>query len=94
MTAYTYDALQRLRTLTLPDTSSLGYRYNALGQLTNTTDPSGNNLTNWYDNQRLLVVSSNAYGQVARKVYDVWDRPPRIRESRPRRPIVFRADRR
>jgi YD repeat-containing protein len=56
-----------------PDLYAVTYGYNALGQLTNVTDGLSS-VTNWYNNQGLLVASSNAFGQVSASIYDVLDR--------------------
>src|SRR5205807_3328566 len=50
-------------------------RYNLLGQLTNAVDSAGASVTNWFSNQGLLVVSSNAFGRISAASLDILDRP-------------------
>ena len=56
------------------DNYYVAYNLNLMGQVTNTVDAGGSSVTNWYNNQGLLVASSNAFGQVSATVYDVLDR--------------------
>ncbi len=50
ITNYAYDDLNRLTTISYPDTTSATYGYNALSQLTTATNPSGT-VTMSYDNR-------------------------------------------
>lgn len=73
VTQYSWD-LQGHRILTVgPDGYTLSQNYNALGQLTNSSDGLLS-LTNWFNNQGLVVASSSAYGQISATVYDILDR--------------------
>ncbi len=59
---------------------SVTNRYNLIGQLTNVIDPLGS-VTNWYNNQGLLVATSNAVGRVKSVVYDIEDRPASVTDA-------------
>jgi RHS repeat-associated protein len=70
---YTWDLQGNLLTTSGPDNYSVTRSYNSLGQVTNTTDGL-NSATNWYNNQGLLIASSNSLGAMARRIYDALDR--------------------
>ena len=57
-----------------PDTYSVTKRYDSVGRLTNSLDAGGVSVTNWYNNQGLLVAVSNAVGRVRGIAYDINDR--------------------
>ena len=58
-----------------PDNSSFTYYYDPLGRVTNVLDAARHGVTNYFNNQRLLVVTSNYYGRSTAVTYDVLDRP-------------------
>lgn len=73
VTQYFWD-LQGHRIQTIgADGYTLTQNFDALGRLTNSTDGLLS-VTNWFNNQGLVVISSNAYGQVSATVYDILDR--------------------
>ena len=49
-------------------------RLNLIGQLTNVVDSAGMSVTNWFNNQGLMVTVSNAFGRVQATLYDTLDR--------------------
>ena len=57
------------------DGFSISNNFNLLGQITNTIDSAGTSVTNWFNNQGLRYAVSNAFGQLARAIFDVEDRP-------------------
>jgi YD repeat-containing protein len=73
-TTYGYDSAGRHVQTTLPGLFVVRYNRNLLGQITNVTDSSGLNVTNWYNNQGLLYASSNGFGRVKEIAYDLEDR--------------------
>jgi len=73
VTSYAWDLQGNLLQTVGPDSYTLTYNYNALRQLTNTTDGT-TSTTNWFNNQGLLIASSNAFGQVSAAIYDALDR--------------------
>lgn len=73
---YNYD-LQKTGVL-LADGSATSNKYNLLGQLIFATDGAGNWVTNLYNNQGLLAVSSNAMGLLKQVKYDVRDRATNV----------------
>ena len=68
-TSYTYDLVGRRTSVRLADNSYQTNVFNILGQLTSSGDGT-RWTTNWFNNQELLTVSSNAFGQVARMSFD------------------------
>jgi len=81
-TLFTRNNDNRITQATYADTSdprSVGYAYNALGQLTSVKDHSGNTVETYtYNNQGLLATVSNPIGQVKSIAYDIYDRPVTI----------------
>ena len=73
VTSYSWDLQENLLSTTEPDGYFLTFKYNSLGQRTNVSDAIGS-VTNWFDNQGLLIASSNAAGRLGSVVYDVLDR--------------------
>jgi len=72
-TSYTYDSAGRQTRITYPGGSYVEYKYDLAGRVTNQTDSAGVSITSWYNNQGLLVASSNAVGQVFAAIYDAED---------------------
>ncbi len=73
-TRYYYDIAGRLTNIAYPDGSSMTKYYNPLNQITNTVDGAGASMTNWYNDQGILYASSNAFGQLFSKEFDIEDR--------------------
>jgi RHS repeat-associated protein len=73
VTSYSWDLQGNMVQSVGPDGYTLTYNYNALTQLTNTTD-GPTSTTNWFNNQGLQIASSNAFGQVSAAIYDALDR--------------------
>ena len=73
-TYFNYDNVGRVTNTVYPDLYSVNYGYDSVGRLTNTTDIGGVGVTNWFNNQGLLVASSNAAGLARSIVYDINDR--------------------
>jgi RHS repeat-associated protein len=73
-THYYYDIAGRLTNTTYPDGMFWIKHYNALGQVTNMVDEAEVSHTNWFNNQGLLYASSNAFGQVYDRSFDIEDR--------------------
>ena len=57
-----------------PDGYTLTYGYDLLGRRTNVFDGAGISVTNAFNNQSLLIVSSNTASQVGAFVYDILNR--------------------
>jgi RHS repeat-associated protein len=74
VTTFSWDQQGHLLQTVGPDAYSSIRRYNSLGQVTNILDGL-TSVTNWYNNQGLLVAASNSVGRLASVVYDVLDRP-------------------
>lgn len=73
VTRYYYDNQgNRIQTIG-PDNYTVNYNYNSLGQVTNVAD-AVTSVTNWYNNQGLLIASFNPFGQVSAAIYDILDR--------------------
>jgi RHS repeat-associated protein len=73
VTTYAWDLQGHLLQTVGPDQYIVTHQYNALGQQTNVTDGLMST-TNWFNNQGLLVASSNAFGRVSAAIYDALDR--------------------
>jgi RHS repeat-associated protein len=73
VTTYSWDLQGNMLQSVGPDGYTLTYNYNALAQLTNTTDGT-TGTTNSFNNQGLQITSSNAFGQVSATTFDALDR--------------------
>ena len=69
ITNYSYDDLNRLTTISYPDTTSATYGYNALSRLTTAINPSGT-VTMAYDNRGRVNSVTDVFGQVVGYSYD------------------------
>jgi RHS repeat-associated protein len=69
ITNYTYDALNRLTTISYPDTTSATYGYDVLSRLTTATNPTGT-VTIGYDNRSRVSSVTDVFGQVVGYQYD------------------------
>ncbi|MGH9908886.1 MAG: RHS repeat-associated core domain-containing protein, partial [Pyrinomonadaceae bacterium] len=69
ITNYSYDALNRLTTISYPDTSSATYGYDVLSRLTTATSPTGT-VTIAYDNRSRVSSVTDVFGQVVSYLYD------------------------
>ncbi len=74
VTTFFYDNQLRLSSVLYPDFSGVVQNYDLLGRVTNVIDTSGASLTNWFNNQGLLFLSSNSIGRVRSVTYDKLDR--------------------
>src|SRR5437867_2264606 len=73
-TSFSYDyAGRRLYTL-YPDGSWVTNNFDLMDRLTNVLDSTGASLTNWYNNQGLIVAVSNKVGQLQSARFDILDR--------------------
>jgi RHS repeat-associated protein len=72
-TMFDWDLQGNLLRTTAPDNYIVTRNYNSLGQLTNATDGLAS-ITNWFNNQGLLVASSNAFGLVSSLIFDPLNR--------------------
>jgi RHS repeat-associated protein len=68
-TNYSYDALNRLTTISYPDTTSATYGYDVLSRLTTATNPNGT-VTLSYDNRDRISSVTDVFGQVITYAYD------------------------
>lgn len=68
-TSYIHDYLNRLTSVTNPDSKTISYQYDASGNRIRLTDPDGNNTTYTYDNDNRLT-DVNASGKVTTYHYD------------------------
>jgi RHS repeat-associated protein len=75
ITYFDYDNAGRQVATVFPDLYCVTNEINLLGQITNTVDSSGISMTNWYNNQGLVVGVSNAFGRVRSSTFDILDRP-------------------
>lgn len=66
---YSYDALNRLTTISYPDTTSATYGYDVLSRLTTATNPAGT-VTIAYDNRGRVSSVTDVFGQVVSYLYD------------------------
>ncbi len=72
-TAFYHDlAGRRIATMAV-DNFIVSNRFDLAGRLTNTLDSAGTSVTNWFNNQGLLVAVSNAFGRVQAAAYDLED---------------------
>ena len=69
ITNYSYDALNRLTTISYPDTTSATYGYDVLSRLTTATNPTGT-VTIAYDNRSRVMSVTDVFGQVVSYAYD------------------------
>ncbi|MGH9930846.1 MAG: RHS repeat-associated core domain-containing protein, partial [Pyrinomonadaceae bacterium] len=69
VTNYSYDPLNRLTTISYPDTTSATYGYDVLSRLTTATNPNGT-VTLAYDNRSRVSSVTDVFGQVVGYVYD------------------------
>lgn len=69
ITNYSYDAFNRLTTISYPDTSAATYGYDALSRLTTATNPAGT-VTIAYDNRSQVSSVTDVFGQVVSYSYD------------------------
>lgn len=74
VTYFVHDNQGNLLQTIYPDGYSVTNTWNLIRQLVTRTDSSGAVLNNWYNNQGLLVVSSNNVGLVRGLAYDIQDR--------------------
>jgi RHS repeat-associated protein len=73
VTSYSWDLQGNLLQTVAADGYYITRRYNSLGQATNILDGL-TSVTNYYNNQGLLVTASNSVGRLVSIVYDVLDR--------------------
>ncbi len=69
VTDYAYDALNRLTTISYPDTTYATYGYDVLSRLTTATNPTGT-VTMAYDNRGRVSSVTDVFGQVVSYQYD------------------------
>jgi RHS repeat-associated protein len=69
VTNYSYDTLNRLTTISYPDTTSATYGYDVLSRLTTATNPNGT-VTIAYDNRSRVCSVTDVFGQVVSYSYD------------------------
>ncbi|HJX92523.1 MAG TPA: RHS repeat-associated core domain-containing protein [Pyrinomonadaceae bacterium] len=69
ITNYSYDALNRLTTISYPDTTSANYGYDVLSRLTTATNQNGT-VTVGYDNRGLVNSVTDVFGQIVSYSYD------------------------
>jgi RHS repeat-associated protein len=69
VTNYTHDALNRLTTISYPDTTSATYGYDVLSRMTTATNPTGT-VTIAYDNRGRVSSVTDVFGQVVGYTYD------------------------
>jgi YD repeat-containing protein len=75
VTTFNYDNAGRRLSVVYPDQYALTNQYDLLGRATNTIDSAGVSVTNWFNNQGLRYATSNAFGQVNLRIFDIKDRP-------------------
>ena len=69
ITNYTHDTLNRLTTISYPDTTSATYGYDVISRLTTATNPTGT-VTIAYDNRSRVSSMTDVFGQVVSYQYD------------------------
>lgn len=69
ITNYSYDVLNRLTTISYPDTTSATYGYDVLSRLTTATNPTGTVIIA-YDNRSRVSSVTDVFGQVVSYSYD------------------------
>jgi RHS repeat-associated protein len=69
VTDYTHDALNRMTTISYPDTTSATYGYDVLSRLTTATNPTGT-ITIAYDNRSRVSSVTDVFGQLVSYAYD------------------------
>jgi RHS repeat-associated protein len=73
VTYYYYDNAGRLTSMVYPDSYTISRIYDPLDRMIKTTDTSGNNLTNNFNNHGFIASIYNTSGKVAGYNYDVND---------------------
>ncbi|MGA2751118.1 MAG: hypothetical protein ABSG59_20310, partial [Verrucomicrobiota bacterium] len=74
VTEFVHDNQGNVTETLYPDGYDLFDTYNSIRQLVVRTDGAGVSLTNWFNNQGLLLAVSNVAGQVLARAYDIDDR--------------------
>jgi RHS repeat-associated protein len=74
LTTFYFDLAGRQVATVYADNFWVSNRYDLAGRLTNVLDSAGTSTTNWYNNQGLLIGSSNAFGRVSAQAFDILDR--------------------
>ena len=74
-TTYTYDNLDRVTKVTLPDGTFAQYTYNSANQISKVTDAKGNNTTYTYDLRGNLLSRKTAVGSEYKTEFDALSRP-------------------
>ena len=82
LTSYTYDAVGNLKTVTLPDGSTVTYVYDGAHRLTDIIDSFGNKITYTLDlvGNRIGEETKDASGALTRKVARVFDTFNRLKQ--------------
>ena len=82
LTSYTYDAVGNLKTVTLPDGSTVTYAYDGAHRLTDIIDSFGNKITYTLDlvGNRIGEETKDASGPLTRKVARVFDTFNRLKQ--------------
>jgi len=80
-TYYNYDLAGRLTSVQYPDSYIVNNTYNALNELTKTSDSLGY-VTNFYNLQGLITASVNSVGIIQSNSYDILNRPLSVTDSR------------
>ena len=72
VTHYVYDNQGNITSMFYPDGSGLTNKYDSLRRVTNVINGFAS-MTNYFNNQGLLITSSNAFGQMLSTTYDILD---------------------
>ena len=77
ITTYSYDELNRQKTVTYPGNKTISYSYDAVGNRATMMDPDGGLTTYSYDSRNLLTALENAYNERTTWQYDALGRVQR-----------------
>ncbi|MFE9690577.1 FG-GAP-like repeat-containing protein [Micromonospora sp. NPDC005806] len=80
-TTYTYDRLDRLKSVTDADGNTWNHTYDRLDRLTTSTDPDAGNTSYTYDNNDQVITSTDGRGEVLYRAYDALGRPTELRDD-------------
>src|SRR6185295_12483535 len=81
LTTFNVDFQSRPTSTVYPDGAVENFEYNPVGQISHKQDVTGSWTTNFYNNQGLLELVTNAFGLVLKQNFDILDRVTNVVDS-------------